>query len=208
MKEFALEKEYEYGTPSSTMKRLANRIKKEYIEVNGYYSDSLDEYLAAIAKMEETEYEFENSFDSKPEYSGHRVYDKVKYDFEERIQAMMSTNEYGEAVYYVKVYFYKNETYFKWTGRKELKAKSYEDMERQLYECGKYRYWACHRPPSVSVLPPDYVYFEYYGLTQYPLGEVRFDRELSKEECAKYGLELDKEWEQEKARFFEYITNK
>lgn len=203
MKEYAFEKEYEYGTPQSTMKRLANRIKKEYIEVNGYYSDSLDEYLAAIAKMEETEYEFENSFDSKPEYSGHRVYDKVKYDFEECIQAMMSTNEYGEAVYYVKVYFYKNETYFKWTGRKELKAKSYEDMQKQLYECGKYRYWACHRPPSVSVLPSDYVYFEYYGLTQYPLGEARFDRELSKEECAKYGLELDKEWEQEKARFFE-----
>ena len=131
MKEFAFEKEYEYGTPQSTMKRLANRIKKEYIEVNGYYSDSLDEYLAAIAKMEETEYEFENSFDSKPEYSGHRVYDKVKYDFEERIQAMMSTNEYGEAVYYVKVYFYRNETYFKWTGRGELKAKSFEEMQKK-----------------------------------------------------------------------------
>lgn len=207
MKEFAFEKEYEYGTPQSTMKRLANRIKKKYIEVTGHYSEFLDEHLAAIVKMEETEYEFENSFDSKSEYSGHRVYDKVKYDFEEHIQAMMSTNEYGEAVYLVNVYFYENETLFKRTGRKELKAKSFEDMEKQLYECGKYRYWACHRPPSECVLPQDYVYFEYYGLTHYPLGEARFDRELTSEECAKYGLKLDKEWEQEKARFFEYITN-
>lgn len=205
MKEFAFEKEYEYGTPLSTMKRLANRIKKEYIKVNGYYSDSLDEYLAAIAKMEETEYEFEDSFDSKCEYSGHRIYDKVEYDFEERIQAMMSANEYGETVYYVKVYFYKNETYFKWTGRKELKAKSFEDMQKQLYECGKYRYWACHRPPSECVLPQDYVYFEYYGLRQYPLGEARFDRKLSAEECSKYGLKLDKAWEHEKAVYLELL---
>lgn len=206
MKEFAFEKEYEYGTPQSTMKRLANRIKKAYIEVTGHYGEFLDEHLfAAIAKMEKTEYEFETSFDSKPEYSGHRVYDKVKCDFEERIQAMMSTNEYGEAVYWVKVYFYKNETYFKWTGRKELKAKSFEDMQKQLYECGKYRYWACHRPPSECVLPSDYVYFEYYGLTQYPLGEARFDRELTAEECAKYGLKLDKGWEHEKRVYLELL---
>lgn len=205
MKEFAFEKEYEYGTPQSTMKRLANRIKKAYIEVAGHYSEFLDEHLAAIAKMEETDFELEDTFVSKTEHKGHCVYDRMKNDYEYRIQAMMSTNEYGEAVYLVNVYFYDNETYFKWTGRKELKAKSYEEMQKQLYECGKHRYWACHRPPSECVLPQDYVYFEYYGLTQYPLGEARFDRELSAEECAKYGLKLDKEWEQEKTRFFEML---
>lgn len=206
MKEYTFEKEYEYGTPQSTMKRLANRIKKAYAEVDGsLYNGNLDEHLTAITKMKETEYEFETSFYSNPSYCGHRTYDKAKYEFEYRIQAIMSTNEYGEAVYYVKVYFYRNETYFKWTGRKELKAKSFEEMQKKLYECGKYRYWVCHRPPSVSVLPSDYVYFEYYGLTQYPLGEARFDRELTKEECSKYGLRLDTEWENAKARYFEMM---
>lgn len=203
MKEFAFEKEYDLCSQPSTMKRLANRIGKAYIEVTGHYSEFLDEHLSAIAKMEETELELEDTFVITNEHKGHCVYDRIKTDYEYRIQAMMSTNEYGEAVYYVKVYFYDNETYFKWTGRKELKAKSFEDMQKQLYECGKYRYWACHRPPSECVLPSDYVYFEYYGLTQYPLGEARFDRELTTEECAKYGLKLDKGWEHERAVFFE-----
>ena len=73
------------------------------------------------------------------------------------------------------------------------------------YEYGKYRYWACHRPPSECVLPSDYVYFEYYGLTHYPLGEARFDRELSQEECSKYGLKLDTKYDEEKSNFFKYV---
>lgn len=40
---------------------------------------------------------------------------------------------------------------------------------------------------------------------QYPLGEVRFDRELTTDECAKYGLKLDKGWEHEKAVYLEMI---
>ena len=130
MKEFALEKEYEYGTPQSTMKRLANRIKKAYIEVAGHYSEFLDEHLAAIAKMEETDFELEDTFVTRNEHSGHCVYDRIKSDYEYYIRAMMSTNEYGEA---------------------------------------------------------------------------RFDRELTAEECAKYGLKPDNEWEQEKTRFFEML---
>lgn len=189
----------EYIIPQSTLTRIANRLLKEFKEVDHCSNDTIPEEIKAIvekitAAADSDEYEYERTFDSPahPE----RVYDNCKNTYEYRAHAFWDTNEENGPVYCITWYFYTSEWYTKCINGKKITAGSYQDINRKVAAAkGKYRYFCTHRPPSSGVIPNGFVSYDTYSQGLRYIGEVTYNIPPTSEDLRNWGLEPDDDWE-------------
>lgn len=184
----------------STLTRIANRLLKEYKEVDCCSDDNVPEEIKAIvekikAAEDSDEYEFECAFDIPADSEG--VYDSCKNTYEYRAHAFWDTDEYNDTVYHVTWYFFTSEYYKKHIAGKTLYAGSYTEILKKVTAAkGKYRYFCTHRPPSRGVIPEGFVSYDTYSRWSRYLGEVTYNEQPSTEELRNWGLIFDKKWEE------------
>ena len=200
MIEKSYEKEVELTASQSVLTRLANRLIKDWCEVNetSTPSDEIKEVAEKIKNMEDVEdvdthltWTSDSYF-----YYGRRDYDKVNRTYEEQYSAFVSI---VDDCYYVRWYFFTNSQYEKRIGDKVYRARTSEEIIRENYRHrGKYRYYCTHRPPSPGGIPEGYVHYEQYRQGSEHLGEVTYDEKPSDHDCEVWGLVLDKDYERER----------
>ena len=193
--------------PQSTFTRIANRLLKEYVEVNGSYGipDELQAVIDTIQRGEDTDaYEFEHDFETSNTEYNDRTYDTCKTSYENRAHAFWDEDEYGEPVYHVTWYFFVSETYTKRVGSQTLRAGSYSKILRATYAAkGKYRYYCTHRPPSGGCIPEGYVSYDTYRRGSRYIGEVTYNEKPSDHDLQYWGLVFVPEYERLRAIYTE-----
>lgn len=193
--------------PQSTLTRVANRLLKEYIEVNGDYlvPDEIHAIVANIKCCKDTvTHDDEQEYERNCTEHGDRAYDSCKTTYENHAYAEWDEDEYGDPVYHVYWYFYTSETYTKRVGQQTLRAGSYDDIVRKTYAAkGKYRYYCTHRPPSRGLIPEGYVSYETYLRGSRYIGEVTYNEKPTDRDLQNWGLVFDPEYERLRAAYTE-----
>jgi len=191
--------------PRSAYARVANHFLKDYEEVNETTTIPADIQAAAEKIKNGVEIELDD-FGHKSVFSfngyGRRDYDESTYEIEYHYSAYFDTDENGEPAYLVEWYFFTNSRYKKRIADKIVYANDYLDIIKKNYELrGKYRYFCRHRPPSPGAIPDGYVFYETYRQGSEEIGEVTYNERLSDEECQKYGLKFDEEYERARVAY-------
>lgn len=189
--------------PQSTLTRIANRLLKEYKEVDRCSDSGIPDEIKAIAEKikaaaDSDEYEYESTFDTPA--PSDRTYDSCKNTYEYRAHAFWDTDEYGDAVYHITWYFFTSEYYSKFINGKKITAGNYQDITRKVAaEKGKYRYFCTHRPPARGVIPEGFVSYDTYGRGERYIGEVTYNEKPADTELQNWGLVYDPDYERVRA---------
>lgn len=191
--------------PQSTFTRIANRLLKEYIEVNGnlLVPEEIQAIVDTIKRGKDTDaYDYDHTFETDCLESNDRTYDTCKTMYENYAHAFWDEDEYGEPVYHATWYFFTSDTYKKRIGNQTLCAGSYHEIIRKVYGAkGKYRYFCTHRPPSTGCIPEGYVSYETYRRGSRHIGEVTYNEKPPKHDLQNWGLVFDPEYERLRAAY-------
>jgi len=196
-----------HDIPQSTFTRIANRLLKEYIAVNGDYCipDEIKAIVDAIKQGKDSEqYDDENDYEISNTTYDDREYDTCKISYENRAHVFWDEDEYGDSVYHATWYFFTSATYTKRVGKQVLRAGTHTEILRKVYAAkGKYRYYCTHRPPSGGCIPEGYVSYETYRQGSRHIGEVTYNEKPSEHDLQNWGLVFDPEYERLRAAYTE-----
>ncbi len=181
--------------PQSTFTRIANRLLKEYVEVNGnlLIPEEIQAIVDAIKRGKDTdEYDYDHTYEINCVERNDRTYDTCKTMYENHARAFWDTDEYGDPVYHATWYFFTSETYTKRVGNQTIRAGSYSEINRKVYAAkGKYRYYCTHRPPSPGLIPAGFISYETYLRGSEHIGEVTYNEKPDAAELTALGLVFD-----------------